>query len=456
MSFFPDSAVYFLGIGGVSMSSLAMILADNGVTVAGSDRQSSDNTEKLISRGIPVYIGFDPAHQDGFNTVVCTAALRDDDPELLLAKERGAKIMTRAELLGELMAGYAHSIGVAGTHGKSTTTGMLHEIFSAANADATVLAGAVIPSLNGAYRLGKGDTAVFEACEYKNSYHAMHPTIRLVLNTELDHVDFFGNMDNVISSFRKYLDTPSGSSENIAVINADCESCLKAAEGIGTKVYTFSRERTDVDFAATNIMMSHGYASFDFLAQGKVYAHIRLGVPGLHNVTDAAAAAACAYLCGMKPYAIEKGLSTFRGVMRRFERVGTTKSGALIFDDYAHHPDEIRATLAAAKAVAGGAKVICVFQPHTYTRFEAMMPEFAAALDAADEVILADIYAAREENIHDIKVSDMIKHLPKARYVGNFLKIAAELGGLAKEGDLIITMGAGDIYRLIPLIRDTL
>ena len=451
-------SVYFIGIGGVSMSSLALILKDRGVRVAGYDFKKSDTTAMLEAHGIPVFYESKPENQDGFDTVVYTAAMRADDPEMLTAKASGAAILTRAELLGKIMHGYKCSIGVAGTHGKSTTTGMLCHIFDAAHADATVLAGATIPSLNGSYRIGRGDTAVFEACEYKDSYLAMHPTLRLVLNVELDHVDYFGTVDRVVDSFHTYMTTPSGVGGDTVLYGLDCENAVKAAGDTGVPTYTFSRENEKADFYAKAITLDGGYASFDIAVRNapKPYCHVTLGVPGLHNVSNAVAAAGAAYLCGVNGSAVAKGLSSFTGVKRRFEKRGTTGNGALVVDDYAHHPDEIRATLAAARAVANarGGRVICLFQPHTYTRFEALMEDFAHALSEADITVMADIYAARETNIHGTSSADIRKYLPEAFYFDSFEKIADFTRQTATPRDLILTMGAGDIDKLVPLLLD--
>ena len=443
--------VYFIGIGGISMSSLALILKRQGKNVGGYDFKRSENTDLLEQNGIKVNYEYAESNQDGFDTVVYTAAIREDDEELLNARRRGANILTRAELLGMITGGYKHSIGVAGTHGKSTTTGMLCHIMSAADADATVLAGAVIPSINSTYCAGNGDIAVFEACEYKNSYHSMRPTLRLVLNCELDHVDFFGSLDNVIESFRKYLDTDSESGENTALINLDSDGAVKAASGIKTKTYTFSVKNEKADFYAGNISIGDGYGEFDVYAFGKLYCHAKLGVPGLHNVSNAAAAAGAAYLCGIDGEAVSKGLGGFGGVKRRFEKLGQTHSGAIVIDDYAHHPDEVTATLRAAKSVCGG-RVFCIFQPHTYTRFGALMSDFAEALSIADTTVMADIYAAREQNTLGICSMDIKKYLPEAVCFDSFEKIAAYILENAKKGDMVITMGAGDIYKAAPLM----
>ena len=445
--------VYFIGIGGISMSSLALILKERGINVAGYDFKHSENTDLLEKNSVKVYYSFSPENQNGFDTVVYTAAISENDPELVQAKKNGSAILSRAELLGMITSHYTHSVGVAGTHGKSTTTGMLCHIFDAANADATVLAGAVIPMLDSTYRAGKGDVAVFEACEYKNSYHSMRPTIRLVLNCEFDHVDFFGNMENVIASFRKYMDTDSGQGENIALVNADCPASLKACDGIETKTYTFSVKNTEADFYAENICDEDGYDRFDVYALGKKYCTVKPGVPGTHNMSNALAAAAAAYLCGVSGEAVEKGLSSFHGVKRRFEKLGNTKGGAVVIDDYAHHPDEIAATLKTAKRICvPGAKVFCIFQPHTYSRFSALMPDFAKSLSLADRVVMADIYAAREVNTSGICSSDIKKYLPDAVYFDSFEKIADYVKTTARTSDIVITMGAGDVYKIAPML----
>lgn len=446
-----DTGVYFIGIGGISMSSLARILHMRGVRVAGYDFKKSEVTAELEKSGIRVYYESAPAHQEGYGTVVFTAAMSENDPEMVNARSRGARILSRAELLGMLASVYPHSVGVAGTHGKSTTTGMLAHIFDAADADATVLAGAVIPSLGSTYRAGHGDTAVFEACEYKNSYHAMHPTVRVVLNCELDHVDFFGSLDNVIDSFHTYLNADSGKDENLALINADCPGSVRAAENVSAKVYTFSLRDRTADFHADALTENGGYEAFDIYACGRLYCHVALGVPGLHNVSNALAAAGAAYLCGIAGDAVSAGIASFGGVKRRFERLGKTESGATVIDDYAHHPDEVRATLRSAKKICTG-RVYCIFQPHTYTRFTALMKDFADALSLADTVIMAEIYAAREVNTNGVSAGDIRKYLPEAVCPGDFSEIASYVKRVSGEGDMILTMGAGDINKVAPLI----
>lgn len=441
--------VFFIGIGGVSMSSLALILKQANAFVCGYDFKHSENTLLLEHNGIPVYYNFVPSEYENFDTYVFTAAIGDDNPILVYAKQNGKKILTRAELLGLVTAKYKHSIGVAGTHGKSSTTGFISHIFDAANCDGTVLAGAVIPSINSTFRIGGGDKAVFEACEYKNSYHSMNPSIRVVLNCELDHVDFFGNLDNVIASFEKYITTNSQGKDNFAVINLDCKSSVKAAlsaQQNGVTVKYFSLEQK-ADMYTKNLDLSDGYATFDIFTGDEFFCNVKLSVPGIHNVSNALAAALSCYICGIDADSIKKGLESFGGVKRRFEKKGYLNSGALVVDDYAHHPDEIKATLTAAKLVTKG-KIICIFQPHTYSRTKALLDDFANTLGIADKVILADIYAARETDTLGVSSCLLCERMQNAVHFESFDKIAEYTESISKKGDLVITMGAGDIYKV--------
>ncbi len=439
--------VYFAGIGGISMSSLAMILKSKGIIVSGYDFKCSETTRLLEKNGITVHYTYDDVKLDGIDTVVYTAAISQDDPILTQARKMGLLILTRAELLGAITSGYRHSVGVAGTHGKSTTTGFLTEIMLKANNDSTILGGAVIPSLSSTYRVGKGENAVFEACEYKNSYHSMRPTIKVVLNVELDHVDFFGNIDNVIYSFRQYIDTPGVNGENIAVINLDCENAVKSAKNTQAVVKYFSTT-SNADIYAKNIDISSGYGSFDVYGIDESFLmHVTLSVPGIHNVSNALAAICAAICCEVPLQAIKEGIESFGGVKRRFEKVGTHPTGAQIIDDYAHHPDEIIATLKSAKAVAKG-DVICVFQPHTYSRTKSLLQDFASSLRLADKVILAPIYAARETNSYGVSSDDIAHLIDGAVSLGSFEEIRNYLLKTASKNDLILTMGAGDINGL--------
>ncbi len=429
--------VYFAGIGGVSMSSLAVLLKGRGITVEGYDGKPSETTDMLQGLGIPVYFSYEDVNLDGFDTLVYTAALKQDNPIIVKAAEKGLLILTRAELLGAITGGFDHSIGVAGTHGKSTTTGFLAQIMVSADNDSTILGGAVIPALGSTFKAGSGDVAVFEACEYKNSYHSMRPTIKVILNVELDHVDFFGNLDNVISSFRQYIETPANNGKNIAVINLDCENAVKAAMYTGIHPIYYST-KTKADVYCENICMDDGYGSFDIIDNDQKTCTVKLGVPGMHNVSNALAAYAAAKACGIPVHFIKQGLESFGGVKRRFEYIETLPNGAKVIDDYAHHPDEIRVTLTGAKKVAKG-KVICIFQPHTYSRTAAFKEEFASALSLADKVLLAPIYAAREVNTIGISSQHIAALIPGAEVLDDFSALKLRSSSLASDGDLIIT-----------------
>ena len=438
--------VYFAGIGGISMSALAMLLKGRGVEVCGYDGKPSDTTERLINEGIPVYYSCDEVNYDGFDTLVYTAALKEDNPLIVKAKQEGLCVLTRAELLGAITGDFKHSVGVAGTHGKSTTTGFLAEIMLCADNDSTILAGAVIPRINSTYKSGSGDVAVFEACEYKNSYHSMRPTIKVVLNAELDHVDFFGNLENVILSFRQYIDTPGNNGENISVINLDSENAVEAAKYTGSLIKYYSvKQKADV--YAENIDLSDGFGKFDIMENGEKMLTVKLAVPGIHNVSNALAAFCAARCCEIPIESIAKGLESFGGVKRRFERKGTTAKGAWIVDDYAHHPDEITVTLNSAKKITKG-KVICIFQPHTYSRTAAFVKEFALALSIADKVLLAPIYAARETNTFGISSEDIAKLIDGGETLQSFEELKERAESLADNGDIVITMGSGDVYKV--------
>ena len=440
------SGVYFAGIGGVSMSSLALILKSFGKNVAGYDFKESETTHMLESKGIKVDYDSENVNLSGFETLCYTAAMRDDDPVLVTARNNGLQFITRAELLGMVTSSYAHSIGIAGTHGKSTTTGFVTQILLEANSDSTILSGAHLPSIDSTYRIGNGNIAAFEACEYKNSYHSMHPTVRVVLNVELDHVDFFGTLENVIDSFRTYINNESENGENIAIVNLDNENAVKAAENATANVLYFSA-CSKTDYYAENIDLSTGFASFDLMYRGILMTRVSLSVPGMHNVYDAVAAAASAHVCGINVTAIKAGLENFVGAKRRFEKVGVLSSGAVVVDDYAHHPDEIRATLSAAKKVATG-KVICIFQPHTYSRTKALLADFASALSLCDKVLCAKIYAAREKNEYGISETALCESIDKAEYYEDFSALASRAEEISEKGDIILTMGAGDIYKV--------
>lgn len=443
--------VYFAGIGGISMSSLALILKSKGIAVSGYDFKESETTKMLESKGISVNYTYETAAFPEADSVIYTAALGQDDPILVEARKRKLDIFTRAELLGAITSDYKHSVGVAGTHGKSSTTGFLAEICLAAKNDSTILAGAVMPSVGSTFTIGSGDCAVFEACEYKNSYHSMIPSIKVILNCEHDHVDFFPEIEDVIASFGKFInDARYEGSKNISVINKDCPNCIKAVRDTSSEVYFYS-VKNDADFYAFDIDMTDGFGKFSImLNDGKSIENIKLAIPGMHNVSNSVAAAAAAYLSGIDPDNIKRGLEAFTGVSRRFERLGEF-NGAVLIDDYAHHPDEIEVTLKAARALNSG-RIICVFQPHTYSRTYDMLDEFARTLSLADKVYLCDIFPARETNTTGVSSYDIARRMENAECPGNFEDIANILKNELRVGDYCITMGAGEAYRVANIL----
>ncbi len=444
---------YFIGIGGTSMSSLASILMIKGKRVYGYDMKESEATRRLISEGATVSYDISSDIPGNIDTVIYTAAMKDDHPLMIKAANSGATVLTRAQLLGIITNSYKTSIGVAGTHGKSTTTGLLSSICLCEDSETAVLSGANIPFMGSSYKCGDGERIVYEACEYKNSYHSMIPSIKVVLNCEHDHVDFFPEIGDVISSFSKYIDEERyPGSENIAVVNKDCKNCAAASKDTKAKVYCYSIKDT-CDFYAYDIDISDGYGKFSIkLFDNEIIENISIKLPGLHNISNSVAAAAAAYLSGVSKENIKRGLESFTGVSRRFEYLGKY-NGAKLFDDYAHHPDEIEVTLRAARNL-GPNRVICVFQPHTYSRTYEMLDAFAKALSLADKVYLCDIFAAREINVSGVSSADIAKRMNNAECPGDFGAIAEALKDVLLDGDFCITMGAGEAYKVASILLE--
>lgn len=443
------SRLYFIGIGGISMSSLAMLSLHGGYRVAGSDSGHNAQIDALRAAGVTVYPTHEAAHLEGIDAVIYTSAISEENPELAAARAAHLTCYRRAEYLGALMAEYSNRIGVAGTHGKSTTTSMLTEIFMTAHADPTVVSGAVMREMGGAYRIGGSEHFIFEACEYTDSFLSFCPTVSIVLNVEMDHVDYFHSMEQLRASFARYLGYA-----DIAVVNYDSPEARRAAQASGAPmIASFGLEASDARFRAENILFENGCASFDFCEDGNKKCRITLNVPGKHNVYDALAASTAAYLCGIPTDAIAAGLAVFGGAARRFELKGMLH-GARVYDDYAHHPSEIRATLAAARGIGG--RVRCVYQPHSYSRTAELFDDFSASFSDADEVIFTDIYInlEAEHGIRGITAADLAAAVPGARYLSDFDEITAYLRETAAPGDLIILMGAGNICAITPRLLD--
>ncbi len=442
--------IFFIGIGGISMSALAVILKNDGYSVRGSDFKAGPMTEDLESKGISVCIGHQADNINGAGLVVYTAAIKQDNPELVRARELGIPAIERATLLGSLMKRYQHPIAVSGTHGKTTTTSMLSHILLSANLDPTILVGGVLPVIGGNMRDGGNDYFVTEACEYCGSFLKFFPLYSIILNIEEDHLDYFKDLEDIVKCFHAFaqLVPPEGA----IIANYDDEKVRRAVKGSRAAIISYGMNCDDCSYTAKNISFSeNGCGIFEIFHDGKFMMEAELNVPGMHNVSNALAVAAAAHLLGIQAKDIQKGFSSFHGTNRRFEHKGTY-NGAQIIDDYAHHPTEIRATLSSARAVARDGKIWCVFQPHTYTRALKLKDEFAHSFSECDHVILSDIYAAREKDtglIHSLDLAEAIDSVShNASYIKGFDAICAYLKTNVKPGDLILTMGAGDVYKI--------
>lgn len=441
--------IYFIGIGGISMSGLAKVLLKEGFTVSGSDNKRSPLTEQLEEAGAAVFYGQKASNIiDGIDVVVYTAAIHADNEEYQAAVKKGLSMLTRAQLLGQLMTNYDIPIAVAGTHGKTTTTSMLTHILLAADTDPTVSVGGILNAIGGNIRVGNSEIFVTEACEYTNSFLEFFPKISIILNIDEDHLDFFKDLEDIRRSFRRFAELLP--SDGCLIINGDIERLNGLTDGLSCKVVTYGTGSA-LDYSAANISHNElGNASFDFIKKGNFMSRITLSVNGEHNVSNALAALAAADLLGIPVCEASEGLKKFRGTKRRFEYKGEV-NGITIIDDYAHHPTEIKASLMAARHYPHR-EIWCVFQPHTFTRTKALFHEFVEALSYTDHIILADIYAARETDTLGISSADIAEELCKtgadAYYLPSFEKIEAFCMEKCKKGDMLITMGAGDVVNI--------
>lgn len=434
--------IHLVGIGGISMNSLAELLLSMGVPVTGSDRAHSAITERLERLGAVIHYAHMAENVEGAALVIRTAAVHDDNPEIIRAYELGIPVMERAQAWGCLMADYHNVICLSGTHGKTTTTSMMTLIAMQAALDPTVMVGSNLPAIGGTLRIGGHGCFVAESCEYCNSFLSFSPTIAVVLNVEADHLDFFKDLDDIIHSFHEFclLTPPDG----LVVVNGDDQNAMRAVEGLDRRVMTFGK---NAQVHPENIVVDNGYYRFDVIVDDQKYTHVELSVPGRHNMMNALACCAAAWFLHVPGEQVAAGLGQFRGSSRRFEMTGRTAGGALVVDDYAHHPSEMRATLDTARQM-NFKRIFCAFQPHTYTRTKALFDEFVQALCLCDQAVLAPIYAAREQNTVGVYASDLAERIPGAVSFSSFEEIADYLRREAGEGDLILTMGAGDIYKV--------
>ena len=441
--------VHFIGIGGISMSGLAEILLSRKFPVSGSDSHESALTDQLAAQGAVVhYPQMAENITDDIDVVVYTAAIHPDNPEFRAAQEKNLPMLTRAQLLGEIMRNYKEAINVSGTHGKTTTTSMITEILLEAHKDPTVSVGVMLKDIGGNIRVGGQETFVVEACEYTNSFLSFFPTIEVILNVEADHLDFFKDIDDIRHSFKLFAEKLP--EDGLLVINKDIKHSEYFTQALKCRVVTFGHEK-DADYTANFISYDKfAHPSYTLFYKGEELAQVELGVTGEHNIYNSLAAIAVARSLDIPMEVILRGLKRFTGTDRRFQKKGSV-NGFTIIDDYAHHPQEIAATIEAAKKYPHR-KLWIVFQPHTYSRTAALLDDFAGALSQADEIVLADIYAAREKNTIGISSDDLRKHMLEQNtnvyYIPKFEDIEDFLLQHVEEGDVLITMGAGDIYKV--------
>lgn len=442
--------IHFIGIGGISMSGLAEILLEEGFTISGSDAKESPLTDKLASEGVQISYPQSAANiTSGIDAVVYTAAIHEDNPEFAAAKNTGLPMLSRAELLGQIMDNYVNSVAVAGTHGKTTTTSMLSQVLLAADSDPTISVGGILKAIHGNIRVGHSDVFLTEACEYTNSFLNFHPKYSLILNIEEDHLDFFKDLADIRHSFRRFAEnTAEGGTIIINGAIADYEEIVK---DLPVSVVTYGLTEA-CDYYPSDITFDEkGCATYTAMHQGRALTSVKLNIPGMHNVSNSLAVIAAALSLKIELSTITSGISQFTGTDRRFELKGMYKDGVTVIDDYAHHPTEIAATLTAAQNYPHK-RIICVFQPHTYTRTKAFLKDFAKALSLADVIVLADIYAARETDtlgISSKNIEDDLKALGKeVYYFPSFDEIENFLQKKCMNGDLLITMGAGDVVKI--------
>ena len=433
----PGKRVHLVGIGGVSMRPLGLVLKGMGMAVTGSDMNSSVSTDELIEQGIPVAIGHREENIQGAHCVIRTAAAHNDNPEIAAARAAGIPVFERAQAWGEIMKSYKNAICISGTHGKTTTTSMMTHILMAAELDPTVMIGGYLPLLHAGHRVGHGDTIVLESCEYCDSFLNFFPTLAVVLNVEADHLDYFKDLADVQKSFHKFAELATYA----VIANGDDEHTRQAMEGLN--YISFGLKEGNRIHAAN---MCPDWRHFDVICDGEFYCHLDMGVLGKHNALNGLAAAAAAWMMGIPGEAVHRGLESFHGAGRRMEFKGKYQ-GADVYDDYAHHPDELRATIESVRASMPGRRLVLAFQPHTYTRTKALFDDFVRELRKADVVVLAEIYAARESNTVGVSSGDLAEQIPGSLYCETLPEVTARLKEIIREDDVVLTMGAGDIYR---------
>jgi len=445
----PGNRVHLIGVGGVSMSALAEVLQRRGLIVTGSDRCQRQALERLTEIGLRIAMGERPSLIAGCAAVIRTAAAKDDNPEVIETRRLNLPLLERAEAWGALMLEYESAVCIAGTHGKTTTTGMLAHITIGAGLDPTIMLGGHLPLLGAGHRVGRGNTIILESCEYCNSFHHFSPNVAVLLNIEPDHMDFFTGLEDILKSFRTF----AGSVGNggFLIGNGDDENVRSVLEGFSSVIWFGTEDSADITLEDVKII--DGCWQFRVVSKGSYYAEVFLKVPGRHNALNALAAAAVGYALGLPGKEVGEGISCFTGVSRRMEYVGQI-NGADIYDDYAHHPTEIKAALETVRSM-GKKRVICAFQPHTYTRTKTFFNDFVDILSVCDKLYLSEIYAARELNPGDISSDMLAEKIPGAQSFNDFDALADAIRREAGAGDIILTAGAGDINKVAQMLSET-
>jgi len=432
----PGNHVHLVGIGGVSMRPLGLVLQGMGLLVTGSDMNSSVSTDELIAKGIRVSIGHREENIAGACCVIRTAAAHNDNPEIAAARAAGIPVFERAQAWGVIMQAYKHAICISGTHGKTTTTSMMTHILMGAQKDPTVMIGGYLPILGAGHRVGHGDTILLESCEYCDSFLNFFPTIAVILNIEADHLDYFKDLQQIEHSFHDF----AALATDRILANGDDANTMEALRDLDCITFGMgARNRVRGENPSSD------WRELDVVCDGSLYCRLQLSVLGRHNAMNALAAASAAWVMGIPGEVVAESLKSFRGADRRLEHKGTY-NGAEVYDDYAHHPGELAATIEAVRAT-NPKRLVVAFQPHTYTRTHALFNDFVRELQKPDVVVIAEIYAARERNTVGISSKDLQAQIPGSVYCQTLPQVTEYLRSIAQPGDMIITVGAGDIYR---------
>lgn len=442
--------IHFVGIGGSGMCPMAEILNKEGFEITGSDIYESDTLERIRALHIPVYIGHKKENVLGKDLIVYTAAVKRNNPELLAAQEFNIPAIERSVMLGLVTKRYSKSIAVSGTHGKTSTTAMITQILTTGKADPTAIIGGKLPFIGGNSRVGKSDIIVCEACEYVDTFLQLHPYISVILNIDADHLDYFGSLENIKKSFNKFGNQTSG----LIIYNGDDKNSVDTVNDINIKKLSFGLNENNDYYAKDITTKSGAKMSFSLMKKGQKLCDIKLNVPGKHNIYNALAAAVVADYLSIDTEFIKKALSEFTGVHRRFEILGNPND-IVVADDFAHHPTEITAILNSAMSM-GFNTVWAVFQPHTYSRTAILINDFAKALSIADKVIISEILAVREENTYNIYSKDLGEKVPNSVCIDSFEDITEYIKNNAKPGDLVLTMGGGNVYKCANMILKSL